>query len=538
MIRRATLILLSLALACGDDDGTTDDLPTEDGGANDGSMPDTDGFMPDTDGFVPDTDAFTPDGDGSVPDTDAFMPEDMGVDMGEPCDPPGALETVSCGMCGTAERFCTAAGIWEMGICEDEGVCMPGTTQDIDCGMCGSQAQRCTTACVWENMGSCSSEGECAPGETTRTGDGCPADETRELTCNASCTFEAGACEPDPCTTPGAIEDVDCGLCGTRERFCTAGGVWTYGACEDEGVCMPGTLSSIACGMCGMQSARCTDACQWDPTEACMAEGTCSPGEQTRTAAGCPSGQTRVLECDASCGYSIEVEACSDILPVDVLFLLDTTGSNQSAITGNASTIRSRCVDPILALTDAHVGLAFYGDHGTFAEPFEAQVELNTGTAAAIGSAMTTAPLLGGADDSTLTALDILAGGTPPASATPFTCSAGRVDGGCWRSLAQRVVVVFTDEGAKSGPDPAGAGLYSPWPAATSPDWTTVAPALMSDGTRLFVALDDSSITPAGQYEEMVTDLGGDASDVYKGAGMHGAHCDAIVAKIEALAGF
>ena len=522
MLRKTCLLLCALALvACGDDDGTTDD-----------PMLDGDVAQQDMDTDTPDGNVDPADGGGEM---DAG-PGDPDLGPREACDTPGAIETVACGNCGTTERFCSASGFWELGACSDEGVCAPGTSQTSDCGLCGTQTQRCTTACMWENMGSCSDEGECAPGDTSRTADGCAAGETRPLTCNDSCTFEPGACEADGCLTPGVIETVPCGLCGSRERFCNSSNIWEYGACTGEGVCMPGTTGSQSCGMCGMEAVRCTDSCQWSPTGSCTGEGTCTPGQRTRTSAGCPAGETRLLECSATCGYTTEVEPCTPTVPVDVLFLVDMTGSHFYDVDTATSVIYNRCVAPVLGITDAYAGLAFYGDHVTAPEAFIAKVELGPSTGTAISTALTTAASLGGGDDSTLTALDILAGGTPPTNAVPFACSAGRVGGGCWRTTSQRIIVMLTDEGAKSGPDPAGAGVWNPWPLTTSPDWTTVLPKLQTDGTRLFVALDEPSITPAGQYEEMVIDLGGVAGDVYKAPDNYGLHCDAIVAKIQAIA--
>ena len=496
-----------------------------------------------------DDDGATVDGavtrDSSITERDAGIPndhgggelDDLGIDLGaDPCDSPGAIETVTCGDCGTTERFCTSEGHWEVGTCTNEGLCAPGTTRAMACGNCGTQTERCTTECAWSPMGVCTDEGVCAPGETSRTSEGCPTDQSRERTCSDVCMFEGGACEADPCPSPGSIEDVPCGRCGTQERFCSVAGVWEYGACMGEGVCMPGTTDMIACGMCGMQSAQCTDRCTWSTTGSCTGEGLCSPGEQRRTSAGCPPDQTRLMECGASCGFTVQVEACSTARPIDILLLVDATPSNSFDVQNAAGTLTARCVDPLLAIPDAHVGLAYYGDHGSAPEPFAASVELDSGTGPAIGLALVTIADLGGGEDSTLSALDMLSGGPTATGAIPFTCSAGRVAGGCWRPGSQRVIILLTDEGARSGPSPTSTGIWDPWPATISPAWSTVGPALVSDGVRLYVANDIATIVPAGQYEEMVRDLGGVDGDVYYGSGMHGAHCDAIVAKVEALA--
>ncbi len=117
------------------------------------------------------------------------------------CDSPGSIETVECGLCGTQERFCTSAGVWEYGPCGSEGVCDPGTTEDSTCGNCGTTTSRCNTSCEWV-AGECSDEGECAPGDMRTTGAGCPSGEERVDTCDATCSYEPGMCMPvdDSCT--------------------------------------------------------------------------------------------------------------------------------------------------------------------------------------------------------------------------------------------------------------------------------------------------------------------------------------------------
>src|SRR5690606_9541731 len=150
---------------------------------------------------------------------------------------------------------------------------------------------------------------------------------------------------------------------------------------------------------------------------------------------------------------------------------------NLFEIRDQAPTFASRCVDPLLAIDDVHVGLAFYGDHGSSPETFLGAVELDRDTSTAIEDDLATQSIMGGADDSTMEALHILTGGTAQPGAVPFVCSSGRVAGGCWRPTAQRVIVMHTDELAKGGPDPASGALYSPWPAG--PTWTTVLPRLL-----------------------------------------------------------
>ncbi|MDQ3035231.1 MAG: hypothetical protein M3Y87_22685 [Myxococcota bacterium] len=497
-------------------------------------------------------DARTPELDaGDLPD--ARADDDAGPpDAGPPetCETPGVMETVPCGMCGTTARFCTAERTWAYGACEGEGgECVPGSIDDVACGNCGTQAARCNASCTWETTGACTGEGPCAPGERTRGGEGCPAGQTRELLCSDACVLEpATACSADSCPTPGVIDATSCGMCGTQERFCNASRVWEYGACMGEGVCMPGTTSTTACGMCGTQATRCTDACTYVASGTCGGEGVCTPGARQRTSAGCPAGQTRVLECGATCGFSTVVEPCSATRPVDVTLLLDTTGSNQGSLTSDLPTITSRCITPLLALSDVLVGVSYAGEYplspygSTGDRPFEGGIEPSS-SSTAISAELAAWTRFSGNDaqDAAVEALSVLSGGPVAASSLALACSAGRVAGGCWRTGAQRVVVVHTDSPIHNGPDPASTGLLAPYtgisPAPAT--WPEVRTRMMADGTVL-IWIDSDSLSPApAQFDEMLTDLGQPLTDrhVTETTTEVGVACDAIVARVRALAG-
>ncbi|MDQ3034991.1 MAG: hypothetical protein M3Y87_21470 [Myxococcota bacterium] len=498
---------------------------------------------------TPDVSRLTP--DGGVVTLDAASvdggPPDSGPPM--PCDTPGATEDVACGNCGIATRFCSGTGVWEYGPCEGQGECAAGTDDAIACGNCGEQTARCSASCAWEITGECSGEGVCAPGTASRNGVGCPAGQTRDVTCSDACVFEpASECMADGCPMPGATESVACGMCGTQRRFCSAAGVWEYGACEAEGECAPGTTQGVACGMCGMQASRCTDACRWMASGACTGEGTCAPGTTQRTSAGCPAGHTRVLQCDATCGFSIEVEPCTSSRPVDVMLLLDSTGSNEGALGDDLPTISSRCIAPLLAMRDVFVGVSYAGEfpvstYGSSGDrPFEGGIE-PTSSMTAIGAELSGRPRFSGADaeDSAVEALSMLSGGTVAMSSLPLTCSAGRTAGGCWRSGAQRVIVVHTDSPIHNGPDPSSSGLLAPY-AGISPTpaaWPGVRTRMMSGGT-LLIWLDSQSTSPApAQFDEMLTDLGQPPTDhhLVSSSATTGVACDAIVARVRVLAG-
>ncbi len=118
----------------------------------------------------------------------------------EPCDSPGAIESASCGMCGSTERFCTSAGIWEYGECvEAPGAqCTPGSTGSVPCGRCGRRAARCTAACTWEPTGECTDEvGECLPGTSER--ESCSETGVRVRVCGTACSWGAfSSCREAP----------------------------------------------------------------------------------------------------------------------------------------------------------------------------------------------------------------------------------------------------------------------------------------------------------------------------------------------------
>lgn len=476
---------------------------------------------------------------------DARVPPDAGPP--EPCTTPGAVESVACGQCGSVERFCSAAGTWAYGVCEDEGVCAPGTTDTIACGNCGTQMARCTTECVWESLGACSGEGACAPGLTTRSGEGCAAGETRDVVCSDACAFEpTGMCERDACTTPGATETVSCGsMCGTTERFCTATSTWEYGACEEAGMCVPGSVGTQPCGMCGTQATRCTTECVSETRGACMAEGECMPDATRVTAMGCPSGQVQSQRCSASCGW-VSTGACTTRRLVDVMLLVDVTGSHASGrVAPNVSLVSTRLFEPLLAIADVAVGVSFYADFPGWSggdRPFEAGIEPSL-TASPVTTELATFTERSGGDgpESGIEALSILSGGSVPGSAVPLSCSSGRVMGGCWRPHAQRVIVIWTDAVQHNGPSTTGPGLDFPYEPAVpgAASWTTESTlGRMLDQDILLLVIAHEADARA-QHAVMVSDLSQPASDVFDvthgGVAALGTALDAVVARVRGL---
>lgn len=249
--------------------------------------------------------------------------------------------------------------------------------------------------------------------------------------------------------TPGSTDTVDCGMCGTAERTCSAAGTWEMGACEGEGVCMAGEPVSIACGVDGSVEGTCTASCE-------MPELTC---------------------------------------PLDVMLLLDRTGSHNATINGNIANIMSGLVDPLLAAGDVHIGISVFADfpYGSFGRdtdrPFIGVLE-PTADSATISTELSSLPSMNGGDypEGGVEALFDLSGGDPHYSSRPFDCSGDRVHGGCWRRNAERAIVIVTDVSQHNIPSPTiGGALVSPYPADLgAPAWDDVHPLMTGGDIALF----------------------------------------------------
>ena len=543
-MRTALVWMLLVTVAC----GSSTEAPV-DGAVDDATMREDAGAREDAD--------VTPDDAGR----DAETPDagsDAGTPIDEPCESPGTVEEVACGRCGVRDRFCSADLVWAYGPCEGERAdgCTPGATEERACGMCGTATSVCTDACTWESLGECSDEGECAPGERRRSSTGCPMGQTREVLCSDSCMLEpATACEMDGCPMPGAIEDVPCGLCGSRERFCTAERVWSYGACRNEGVCEPGTSDTESCGMCGSQSLRCNASCQWVDFGVCTDEGGCAPGETRRTTAGCPAGQSQLLRCSDACAFE-PAEACTAASPIDVVLLFDMTGSHATDVTSARASLRTELVDGLLALDDVAVGVAEYADFpispfgSTGDVPFRGLAAPSL-TRASVVAGLDSLSAMAGADgpESGIEALGILSGATVHTSAVRMTCPSGRTAGGCWRSGATRVVILFTDATQHNGPMPDGtAGVFSPYSmvSPTPLTWTSVRSSLVSADVELFTVVESddggfpfpASDEAALQHQRMLTALGHDSAThliARTTATTWGMVASTLVSRVEAL---
>jgi hypothetical protein len=291
------------------------------------------------------------------------------------------------------------------------------------------------------------------------------------------------------------------------------------------------------------------------PTFSCVS-GMCACAAPTTTlcAGRCVDLMNDPANCSA-CGMACPAMetcaagTCRPFRPVDVTLLLDVTGSNVPNVTAAVSALQTRLVAPLLALAEVNVGVSYtcefpitpYGS--PMDRPFQGATEPIT-VAATLNSAIAGFPVMGGGDlaDGMIEGLAPLAGRPLHPTSLGLTCSMGRVAGGCWRAGARRVIVLFTDDIFHNGPDPAGAGLFSPYVGITPAPatWTDVLAALRADGTLvLFMNSNAAGAASMGaaQYLRMLMDLGQPATDVFlsSGAAATGTASDAVVARIRAI---
>jgi len=284
--------------------------------------------------------------------------------------------------------------------------------------------------------------------------------------------MDAGPEDAGMVCDPGETEMVSCGMCGTAERTCSDAGRWTMGACEGEGVCPAGETTTMTCGMAGDVEVTCSDSCTLPAT-----------------------------------------------CPVDVMLLVDVTGSHYTDVSDNEMRIADELVGPLLGSGNVRVGISYFADYPTMGHgstgdvPFAGLVQPTADTMA-LSDGLSMLPMLAGADasESGLESLFVLAGGMPHADSMPFSCMGSRVDGGCWRPTSKRAVVIVTDEQQHNGPDPSGGGFVDPYAASIgAPTWSDVQMRMMGAGVDLFaVATDDGS---AAQLRVMAMDLGQDPAD-------------------------
>ncbi len=550
-----------------------------------------DAFAERLDAFVVVPDA--PTDDAPLASPDAYVTE--------PCDVPGRFETVVCGRCGSAERFCTSSRVWEYGACSEPAgtECEAGSTGMAPCGeRCGSGPARCDETCHWVSTGTCVEAGECSPGTSERTTMGCMGGATRGRTCGASCTWGMYAeciATPDDFDSDGVPYAMDCDdtdstiVLGTAQpcgRFVCAGSPrrvdvpgtrtcmgpgWSVcsrpagcteppactgfesetrtcstSGCDDAasetrscagsawgrwsgcaaGRARPASCDPVlsSCGACaeGVAFSMCDASCR--PSMSDCIGGGCTPGTRRRSTMGCAMGTYRETVCDAMCDEGLP-GPCIPFRPeVDVMLLVDNTGSHTSLVMENAARLATELVGGLLADADVRVGVASFADfpRGSYGsspdEPFRG-ILAPTADMAMITTALTGIASRSGGDgpESGIEALHVLAGGTPHPDSFPFMCPAGLAAGGCWRASAQRAVVMITDITQHNIPQVAGGMPVDPYAGFTPlpPTWTAARTQMISSGLAFFAIVPESGpfgggFEPPSQMRFIATELAQD----------------------------
>ena len=203
---------------------------------------------------------------------------------------------------------------------------------------------------------------------------------------------------------------------------------------------------------------------------------------------------------------------------LDVILLLDRTGSHNAELDANIDGIIDDLVRPLLSAGDVRIGVASYADfpidpYGSIGDrPFIGIMQPGSG-AGSVRTAIDGAFAMMGGDgpESVIQALFELAGGTTHAHSTPMSCGSGRVLGGCFRPGSQRAVIVFTDAEGHGAPD--GAGIYEPYAASVgAADWSETRSRLIAGGMTLFFHIDRDD--PLQTAPPMVSALGDSPSAV------------------------
>ncbi len=438
----------------------------------------------------------------------------------------------------TGTQWCAADGT-----CRAR-VCAPGASECVDL----THARACNAhGSGWDAL-TCASSQSCAAGRCTpwtcaprtamcvdlSTRRGCNDDGLgyTTSTCPAGQSCSAGACLSRSCT-PGATSCVD----GLTIRTCNADGLgYSTGACPAVANATP----QCAAGACAFACNPGFGDCNRVASDGCEVNGLTDRANCGGCGLACAAGQSCVRG------------TCQAVVPVDVMVLLDASGSTRPALDAAAAAIQTRLVTPLLALSGVQVGVSHtndfpvspYGELGDRA--FQGGIEPSA-DATAVLAAITGRPrtMTGGdGPDGMIEALSTLSGLPLHPTSLALTCSSGRVAGGCWRPDARRVIVLFTDDVFHNGPLATGTALESPYGAALSPPaatWPAVLTAMRASGTALLFmnATTVASGAPFTQWQRMLSDLGQPSTDVFStsGGSAAGDAADQVIARIRTIRG-
>ncbi|MBI2389119.1 MAG: hypothetical protein HYV09_05840 [Deltaproteobacteria bacterium] len=430
------------------------------------------------------------------------------------CERDLRYDTANCGTCGKACSFANASALCSTGSC----VINTCNTGFANCDFDPSNGCETNTASSTANCGGCGKV--CAPANGTGM---CVSGACDLLSCNTGWS-NCNANAVDGCEINTQSDLNNCGLCG---KVCPGAGAPNMTAACTTGTCTSACVTGWA-NCDGISTNGCEKNVRTDNANC----GACGNA--------CTSG--------SSCIDGI----CQAFAPVDVMILLGVTGSTQYSLDQAVPNLKARLVAPLLAMSGVNVGVSYscdfptspYGVTGDRA--FQGAVEPIT-VKTTIDSLITTYPKQNGGDgaDGMIEALGSLAGLPLHPTSLAISCSSGRIAGGCWRTGAKKVVVLFTDDYFHNGPDPVSPtspALYEPY-TLVSPapqTWPGVRAAMTSANIKLLIMNSTSGgtgTTAYSQQKRMLIELGQTVSDLYfsLGADQTGTASDAIVARVAGI---
>lgn len=161
---------------------------------------------------------------------------------------------------------------------------------------------------------------------------------------------------------------------------------------------------------------------------------------------------------------TVDLDIPASLRVVDIMFLIDSTGSMQDEIDEVRDRLRGTVVPGVRTIIpDAAFGVALFGEfpvapharEGDEVGPYELRAPITTDVGR-VEAALDATPVWGNLDDpeAAIEGLFQVAtgAGMPPFVAPSFGCPSGGVGGACFRSDAFRIVMLVTDAPMHNGP--------------------------------------------------------------------------------------
>ena len=178
---------------------------------------------------------------------------------------------------------------------------------------------------------------------------------------------------------------------------------------------------------------------------------------------------------------TVDLEIPASLRVVDVMFLVDSTGSMQDEIDQVRLRLQTVVVPGVRSIIpDAAFGVALFGefpvephaDPGSGVEPYALRTPITT-QAAVVEAALDRTPVWGNRDNAEAVIEGLYQVATGEGLSRwidpGFGCAGGGVGGACFRSDAFRVVLVITDAPMHNGPGPAAPGPPDAFPYRFTP---------------------------------------------------------------------